>query len=37
LPDTARLLPADQLRTIDVPEEYLGEAEAFRRRLLSRP
>ncbi len=37
LPDTDRLLPADQLRTIDVPEEYLGEAEAFRRRLLSRP
>jgi 3-carboxy-cis,cis-muconate cycloisomerase len=35
LPEASRLLSADALRTIDVPEEYLGSAELLRRRLLT--
>jgi len=34
MPDVARAIPADQLRTIDVPEDYLGAAEILRKRLL---
>ena len=30
MPDVARAIPADTLRTIDVPEEYLGAAETLR-------
>ena len=35
IPESTTLLSREQLQTIDVPEEYLGEAEALRRRLLS--
>jgi 3-carboxy-cis,cis-muconate cycloisomerase len=35
LPDASRLLTADALKTIDVPEEYLGAAEELRVRLLN--
>ena len=34
LPEAANVLTADQLDRLDEPEEYLGSAEAFRRRLL---
>ena len=34
LPDARRLLTPDELRTIDVPEEYLGAAEEMRVALL---
>ncbi len=33
-PDVARAIPADELRTIDVPENYLGVAETLRVQLL---
>ena len=36
MPDITRVIPADQLRTIDDPEGYLGVAEALRVRLLNR-
>jgi 3-carboxy-cis,cis-muconate cycloisomerase len=36
IPDAARILSPDDLRTIDAPEAYLGSAEALRRRLLSK-
>jgi 3-carboxy-cis,cis-muconate cycloisomerase len=35
-PDVAGAIPADELRTIDVPENYLGVAETLRKRLLDR-
>ena len=35
-PDVASTIPADELRTIDVPENYLGVAETLRKRLLDR-
>jgi 3-carboxy-cis,cis-muconate cycloisomerase len=35
LPEAGRMLSPEQLRTIDAPEEYLGAAEAIRRRLLA--
>jgi 3-carboxy-cis,cis-muconate cycloisomerase len=35
LPEASRMLSPEQLRTIDAPEEYLGAAEAIRRRLLA--
>ena len=34
MPEAARAIPADVLRSIDVPEEYLGVAETLRVRLL---
>ncbi len=34
MPDITRVIPADQLRTIDAPEGYLGVAEAMRVRLV---
>lgn len=34
-PEAKRLLPVDQLNTIDDPEQYLGSAEAIRQRLLA--
>ena len=34
MPDVARLIPADVLATIDVPEDYLGAAEILRKQLL---
>ena len=34
LPETARLLTADEVRSIDVPEDYLGAAEHMRLALL---
>ena len=34
MPDVTRVIPEDTLRTIDVPEEYLGAAETLRTRLL---
>ncbi len=36
IPEAVRAIPADALRTIDVPEEYLGAAEALRMQLLER-
>jgi 3-carboxy-cis,cis-muconate cycloisomerase len=33
----AELLSAEQLRSIDLPEDYLGAAETLRRRLLEEP
>jgi 3-carboxy-cis,cis-muconate cycloisomerase len=33
-PEAVRLLTAEQIENIDRPEDYLGAAEAFRRRLL---
>jgi adenylosuccinate lyase len=36
MPDITRVIPADQLRTIDTPEDYLGVAETLRVRLLNR-
>lgn len=35
LPDVSALLSSAQIESILVPEEYLGEAEAFRQKLLS--
>jgi adenylosuccinate lyase len=35
LPDVSGLLTAEDLRTIDVPEEYLGAAEELRIALLN--
>jgi 3-carboxy-cis,cis-muconate cycloisomerase len=35
MPDAVRAIPADELRTIEVPEEYLGAAETLRVRLLN--
>ena len=35
MPDAVRAIPADELRTIDVPEEYLGAAETLRVQLLN--
>jgi 3-carboxy-cis,cis-muconate cycloisomerase len=35
-PDVVRVIPGDELRTLDVPENYLGVAEALRQRLLER-
>jgi adenylosuccinate lyase len=35
MPDITRVIPADQLRTIDTPEAYLGVSEAMRVRLLN--
>jgi adenylosuccinate lyase len=34
MPDAARVIPPDTLRTIDVPEDYLGVAETLRKQLL---
>jgi 3-carboxy-cis,cis-muconate cycloisomerase len=34
VPEAVRAIPADALRTIDVPEEYLGAAETLRVQLL---
>jgi len=34
-PDVGVAIPADELRTIDVPENYLGIAESLRQRLLA--
>jgi 3-carboxy-cis,cis-muconate cycloisomerase len=34
MPEASRMLAPAQLRTIDAPDEYLGSAEAIRRRLL---
>jgi 3-carboxy-cis,cis-muconate cycloisomerase len=34
MPDVVRVISADELQTIDVPEEYLGAAETLRVRLL---
>jgi 3-carboxy-cis,cis-muconate cycloisomerase len=36
-PDAVAALPAAVLERIDVPEDYLGSAEAFRRDLLAAP
>ena len=33
-PEAVRAIPADALRTIDVPEDYLGVAETLRIQLL---
>jgi 3-carboxy-cis,cis-muconate cycloisomerase len=33
----AQHLTAEQLQAIDCPEDYLGAAEMFRRRLLENP
>ena len=33
-PDVSALLTAEELRTIDVPEDYLGAADQMRRALL---
>ena len=35
MPDITRVIPADQLRTIDDPEGYLGVAESLRLALLN--
>jgi 3-carboxy-cis,cis-muconate cycloisomerase len=35
MPDVVRVIPADVLGTIDVPEEYLGVAEKLRKQLLN--
>ena len=35
-PDVVRVIPADELSTIDVPENYLGVAEILRVQLLDR-
>jgi hypothetical protein len=35
LPEARKLWPAEQLNTIEVPEDYLGSAAALRIRLLS--
>jgi len=35
-PDATRLIAPDELRTFDVPENYLGVAETLRTRLLAR-
>ena len=35
-PDVTALLTAEELRTIDVPEEYLGAADEMRRRAAER-
>jgi 3-carboxy-cis,cis-muconate cycloisomerase len=37
MPEVVRAIPSDELRTIDVPEEYLGAAETLRVQLLQRP
>ncbi|HVW11071.1 MAG TPA: lyase family protein [Bryobacteraceae bacterium] len=34
MPDIAELLTAEQIAALDVPEDYLGSAEEFRRALL---
>jgi 3-carboxy-cis,cis-muconate cycloisomerase len=34
-PDASRMLTAEELNTIDVPEQYLGSAEILRQRLLA--
>ncbi|HEY7496996.1 MAG TPA: 3-carboxy-cis,cis-muconate cycloisomerase [Vicinamibacterales bacterium] len=36
IPEAANALAGDELRTLDVPEAYLGSAETLRRRLLSK-
>jgi 3-carboxy-cis,cis-muconate cycloisomerase len=35
MPEVSRHLDGEALKRIEVPEEYLGSAEAFRKRLLS--
>jgi 3-carboxy-cis,cis-muconate cycloisomerase len=35
LPEAARVLSKEQIRNLDVPEAYLGCAEAFRQQLLT--
>jgi 3-carboxy-cis,cis-muconate cycloisomerase len=35
-PQASAMLTPDQIKTIDIPEEYLGTAEMFRRRLLEK-
>ena len=35
MPEIASLLSPDQVASLDAPEEYLGSAEAFRRRLVA--
>jgi 3-carboxy-cis,cis-muconate cycloisomerase len=34
MPEIARVLSPEQIASLDVPESYLGSAEAFRRRLV---
>jgi hypothetical protein len=33
IPDITRAIPLEVLRKMDTPEEYLGSAEEFRKRL----
>jgi 3-carboxy-cis,cis-muconate cycloisomerase len=33
IPEITRAIPLDVLRTLDTPEDYLGAAEEFRKRL----
>ena len=33
IPEITRAIPLDVLRTLDAPEDYLGAAEEFRKRL----
>ena len=35
MPEVSRHLDGETLKRIEVPEEYLGSAEVFRKRLLS--
>ena len=35
MPEVSRHLDRDTLNALEVPEQYLGSAEAFRKRLLS--
>jgi 3-carboxy-cis,cis-muconate cycloisomerase len=35
IPDASRMLTAEELNSIDVPEKYLGSAEVLRQRLLA--
>jgi len=36
MPEVTRLIPAEELRQLDWPEDYLGMAETFRTRLAAR-
>ena len=35
MPEVARVIPDDVLRTIDVPEDYLGARRSVRKQLLA--
>jgi len=35
MPEVSRHIDRETLKKIEAPEEYLGSAEAFRKRLLS--